>query len=98
MSSLGGDAGAEDALDRHLPFCLRKRWTLVIYDIRHRSVMYHQVYNVNEDNTMSALLASRTRCSSSASLGLADFSQVDMLGVRYEFVNFGAETILGTPH
>jgi hypothetical protein len=34
---------------------------------------------------------SRRAESSSASLGLTDFSQVDMLGVRYKSVHFGAE-------
>jgi hypothetical protein len=29
------------------------------------------------------------RCSSSASLGLTDYSQVDILGMRYKSVNFG---------
>ena len=31
---------------------------------------------------------------SAAPLGLADYSQVDILGSRYKFVNFGAERIM----
>ena len=31
---------------------------------------------------------------SSASHGLTDYSQVDMLGVRYKCVNFGAEKVI----
>jgi hypothetical protein len=34
--------------------------------------------------------------SSSASLGLRNYSQVDMLGLRYKPVNFGAEKSLGS--
>jgi hypothetical protein len=37
------------------------------------------------------------RCSS-ASRGLTDYSQVDMLDVRYESVNFGAGTSPGSPN
>ena len=37
------------------------------------------------------------KSSSSASLGFTDYSHVEMLGVRYESVNFGAEKSLGPP-
>jgi len=50
----------------------------------------------------SALLASLelsdTKVYEPCILGFADCSQVDMLGVRYTSVNFGAEKSLGSPN
>jgi len=46
----------------------------------------------------ASVTTTRLRISSSASLGLTDYSQVDMRGVRYNSVNYGAGKSEGSPN